>query len=327
MEEQAAVKETGTAPAPHDTAGGAAWNAWHLHLGTAARSAHDRVLSEVIGPVVDTVPARPWFFIRYWQAGPHLRLRIGDLEDAERDRVEELLAERFAEAGQPAEGEEPIRAEEYGQSAARMTVGESGRNRFVEDLLPPGVHRAVYEPEVERYGGPELMPRTERLFQLSSELVRAMMPHAQSQTRRAVMALRATISAAASLGDGLEQAHYYARGVESWSRYVADYGHSAEQIAQICHISDEVAAVGAKFHTGEHGPFAGWYRELSALCAEVRRRTTRHPGEILSSHVHMLHNRLGLRMHEELRTYAWLAHLHPVPAGQEAANSGAGPLR
>jgi hypothetical protein len=30
------------------------------------------------------------------------------------------------------------------------------------------------------------------------------------------------------------------------------------------------------------------------------------PGRIVSSHAHMLHNRLGLGMLDELRTYAWL---------------------
>ncbi len=313
MEQQAAVEDSGTGPAGAGESR-TAWTAWHLHLGTTARTAHDRVLTDVIGPAVDAVPGRPWFFIRYWQAGPHLRLRVGDLAPEERGHVEKLLEDRLAVAGGAAEGEDPLRESEYGAGAARMTVGETGRNRVVEDLLPQGVHPAAYEPESDRYGGAELMPRTERLFQLSSELVRAMTPHAQSQARRSVMALRATLSAAASFGDATEQAHYFARGVESWSSYAADYGHSREQLEQICHISDEVAAVGRKFDSAEHGPFAGWHRALAELSEEVRRSTSRHPGEIVSSHVHMLHNRLGLRMHEELRTYAWLARLHPVPA-------------
>ena len=56
------------------------WSAWHLHLATTARGAHDRVLTDVIGPTVRALPpGTEWFFIRYWQSGPHLRLRIADL--------------------------------------------------------------------------------------------------------------------------------------------------------------------------------------------------------------------------------------------------------
>ncbi|MFD0776401.1 lantibiotic dehydratase C-terminal domain-containing protein, partial [Streptomonospora algeriensis] len=168
------------------------WCAWHLHLGTSARSAHDRVLSEVVGPAVDSVPGRPWFFIRYWQAGPHVRLRIGDLDAQERRDLGALLADRLAEAGRLAEGEEPLSPEGYAADAQRMTVGETGGNRYVEEMRAPGVHPADYEPEVDRYGGAGLMPRAERLFQLSSELVRGLLPQSHSPARRALVALRAT---------------------------------------------------------------------------------------------------------------------------------------
>lgn len=297
--------------------GGTVWSAWHLHLGTSARSAHDRVLSDVISPVIDAFPDRPWFFLRYWQGGPHLRLRVGDVTPEESVHLRSRLEERLEEAGRLADGEEPLQPEEYAQSATRMAEGETGRNRFVDDLLSPGVYPAVYEPEVDRYGGAGLMPRTELLFQLSSELVRAMMPHAHSHTRRSIMALRATMSAAASLGGATEQAYYYAQGMRSWREWVSGSGYGDDQLDRLCRIGDDVAAVGRRFDPAEHGPFADWHRALCELGAEVRRRTSRHPGEIVSSHVHMFHNRLGLRMPEELRTYAWLSRLYPVPEGTE----------
>ncbi|MEU7703623.1 lantibiotic dehydratase C-terminal domain-containing protein, partial [Streptomyces sp. NPDC039028] len=81
------------ATAPPPAAPATAWTAWHLHLGTTARSAHDRVVTDVIGPTVrELAPGTPWFFIRYWQSGPHLRLRVGDLDEAARTRVAAALA-------------------------------------------------------------------------------------------------------------------------------------------------------------------------------------------------------------------------------------------
>lgn len=288
------------------------WTTWHLHLGTSARSAHDRVIGEVIAPAVDSVPERPWFFLRYWQAGPHLRLRIGDLSTEERRRLDALLEDRLAEAGRPAEDEEPLDREAYTADAARMTHGETGANRFVEELRSPGVHPADYAPETDRYGGVAMMPRTERLFQLSSELVRALLPQASSSARRSLIALRATMAAAAALGDATEQAQYYKHGVRLWSEWAAGYGLGREDLARLCRLDQGMAGVARRFTPDDHGPFAEWHRALAELAEEIRTGTARHPGEIVSSHVHMFHNRLGLPIHEELRTYAWLSQLYPA---------------
>ncbi|MFD7576694.1 lantibiotic dehydratase C-terminal domain-containing protein, partial [Streptomyces sp. NPDC059810] len=102
------IPAVATAPPPPPAARATDWTAWHLHLGTTARSAHDRVVTDVIGPTIrELAPGTPWFFIRYWQSGPHLRLRVGDLDTAARARVEAALTERLAAAGAPAPGEEP----------------------------------------------------------------------------------------------------------------------------------------------------------------------------------------------------------------------------
>ncbi|NEE17204.1 hypothetical protein G3M58_63390, partial [Streptomyces sp. SID7499] len=55
------------------------WRTWHLHVPSGDRSAHDRVVVDAVGSVLPTLPGRPWFFLRYWHGGPHVRLRIGDL--------------------------------------------------------------------------------------------------------------------------------------------------------------------------------------------------------------------------------------------------------
>ena len=78
-----------TAHAPTTQGDLMTWSSWHLHLATTARSAHDRVLTDVIGPTIgELAPGTPWFFIRYWQAGPHLRLRMRDVDPDAYDRVE-----------------------------------------------------------------------------------------------------------------------------------------------------------------------------------------------------------------------------------------------
>lgn len=282
------------------------WYPWHLHLASDARSLQDRVVTDVIAPVVTGDAAgRPWFFIRYWQAGPHLRLRIGDLDERSAARVERSLTERLAVAGRLAADEEPVTQAGYLAGAERIAAGERGTDRVVKELHPPGVHRAGYEPEYDRYGGTGLMAGTERLFQLSSELVIALLPRLSGAGTRAAAALRATLSAAAALGDATEQTAFYARGLAVWRGLTAGYGLPDERIDLLCRQAG-AAGAGSDVDPGDHGSFGPWYSAIAGLAAELRRDGRDHPGRIVSSHVHMFHNRLGLGPLEELRTYAWL---------------------
>ncbi|WP_101254618.1 thiopeptide-type bacteriocin biosynthesis protein [Streptomyces barkulensis] len=298
----------------------ARWHAWHLHLGSTARSLHDRVIEDVIRPTVaEAAPQRPWFFIRYWQGGPHLRLRVGDLDDAAYERTERLLRERLESAGRLAPDEEPVDPGGYRREAERLAAaGELEAGTPVEDLTPPGVHRRSYEPEYERYGGPALMPAAERLFQLSSELTVRLLPRLPDQRARVLAGLRATMAAAAALGDGADQAAYYAHAYRIWREWGTGFGYGEEQLDRLCGIGRDGAAGGAgagrtQAPPADHGPFAGWHRALAAHARDVLRGTSTHPGRVVFSHVHMFHNRLGLNLVEELQTYARLVRAFPGP--------------
>ncbi|MQY12496.1 hypothetical protein SRB5_26300 [Streptomyces sp. RB5] len=293
-----------TGPLP--TVAATVWSPWHLHLASDARTLADRVVTDVVAPLVAAVGDRPWFFIRYWQAGPHVRLRIGDLDESMFEFVENTLRKRLEAVGELTGEERPVSEADYRAGAARLAADRRGTDREVAELLAPGVHRARYEPEYERYGGELLMPRTERLFQLSSELVAGMLPRLTGSGKRAAVALRATMSAAAALGDTAAQADFYARGLAAWRDAALDNGFPAGYLEQLCRPAAEAGA-GARVDPAAHGAFAGWHTALLELARAARRGGGPHPGRIVSSHVHMIHNRLGLGMAEELRTYAWLA--------------------
>ncbi|RJK98196.1 lantibiotic dehydratase C-terminal domain-containing protein [Vallicoccus soli] len=283
---------------------GAAWTAWHLHLASPARSLHDRVALGVVAPVVAALPGHPWFFLRFWQSGPHLRLRVRDLDAGTADAVEAELASRLVGVGALRPGEVPVDASAYADGAARLAAGERGRDATVRDLLPPGVHRTPYQPEVDRYGGPALLPDSEALFQTSSEAVLAYLASGRGgepPVPRTALAARATAVAAAVLDGPGERADYYAHGVRAWREW-ALLSHPAEVVGAAVRVGADVPPV-----PDAPGPFAPWQRGLAGLVRRVRAETPYPPGGLLSSHVHMLHNRLGLTLLDELRTYAWLA--------------------
>jgi thiopeptide-type bacteriocin biosynthesis protein len=298
------------------------WSSWHLHLGSDARTLADRVIGTVIEPVVATLDGAPWFFMRYWQGGPHLRLRVGDLDARGHDRVERLLTALLEPAGRLGAGERPLTAAGYEAGAAVFAATERGADRTPQGLREPGVHRAVYEPEYARYGGVELMPRTEALFQLSSELVLQLLPHLTNPATRTMMALRGTMAAATALGPEAAQAAFYRRSMAVWRSWAADSGCPPAQLDQLC----AAGPAGAPPDPAEHGPFAPWHAAIRELAARIDPAGAMPAPMVVFSHVHMLNNRLGRSLFDELRGYAWLAAAFPsstpaeplIPVGQYA---------
>ncbi|MFD4175378.1 MULTISPECIES: thiopeptide-type bacteriocin biosynthesis protein [Streptomyces] len=309
----------GAGPGGPDTV----WRTWHLHVPSGDRSAHDRVVVDTVGPVLRTLPGSPWFFLRYWHGGPHVRLRIGDLTDDQAASAERLLAGRLADAGRLREGETAMDPADYARTAASMTTaGDQPSHQEVTGMLEPGVHRFAYHPEYERYGGRELMPESERLFELSSRLVLAFLRREPSTGARALLALRATVCAARALGDDpAEQAAFYDHGLRAWRTWAAGYGYTERQLDELYGAARPTDELRAKVTGGDTtGPLAPWQAALTGLSDRIRRETPLHPAQVTVSHVHMLHNRLGLRAVEEYQTYARLARLFPARSAPEGAS-------
>lgn len=305
----------------------ATWASWHLHLASTARGRHDRALLEVVGPTVGSVPGRPWFFIRYWQAGPHLRVRVGDLDPDERARVEQSLRHRFALTSEGVAGEEEIAPDTYRAQATRLAaVGESAGPLAVAQLLPAGVHRAEYEPEVERYGGPAVLAESERLFHLSSELVLGFLRSEPSTGARMALAVRTTWCAAATLGGPAEQRAFYRRGAQVSRSLALAYGYSVDDVGRLDRaVRDAVRSSRRPSATGSgpgpaprpaDGPIGRWSTGVAGLVRTLRRGTPAEPESVIGSHVHMFHNRLGLTTFDELQTYLRLGYLYS-PAEME----------
>lgn len=296
------------------------WTSWELQLASASRALHDRVVTDVVGPVV--TGDSPWFFLRYWQGGPHVRVRLHGLDPAQAAAVGAGLAERLAVVGVLAEGEEPVDAAQYHLGAVRAAVGETGADAVVQPLRAPGVHPGSYEPEVERYGGPQHLAASERLFHLSSELVLAFLRHRPGAGARAALAVRATVAAATATGTSAEQALFAGYGLQALRALVEGSGHPRAQVDTWCRVSGPTDDTDL-----EHPALAPWHAGLVDLANAFGDTGPVHPGAVIASHVHMLHNRLGLGLVEEMRTYAWLAATSPpvphhLPGPPPAASAG-----
>jgi thiopeptide-type bacteriocin biosynthesis protein len=127
---------------PRSFVPGSEWLFLELYGGVAAA---DEVLREVVRPAVDAAlasgAADAWFFLRYADPDPHLRLRF---HGAPARLLAEVLPDIEARS-------RPFRE------------AEGGRQRIRRIALD------TYEREVERYGGPEGVEIAEAIFRADSE--------------------------------------------------------------------------------------------------------------------------------------------------------------
>src|SRR5205823_8619172 len=129
-----------------------AWVSCHIHYSVSL----DNVLLNGVTPLLAVLRrlklADYWFFLRYWDGGPHLRLRLLPRHDADRTLIEEVTTrslERFLTAN-PAR--QCVSPQEY-QAAARQFARWEGVETFEPVLRPDNsIYFAPYRPEYDRFG-------------------------------------------------------------------------------------------------------------------------------------------------------------------------------
>jgi hypothetical protein len=120
-------------------------------------------LCDAVLPFVENMKqqqlADQFFFIRYWEKGPHIRLRLkGKNADLEK-YVKPALVKHFTSYFQT-------------YPSSRVEPAWVSSLPDVQQWLPNNsIHFVTYEPETDRYGGKQGIAIAEKQFQASSEAV------------------------------------------------------------------------------------------------------------------------------------------------------------
>ncbi|MEU9717517.1 thiopeptide-type bacteriocin biosynthesis protein [Streptomyces sp. NPDC047976] len=265
------------------------WHSHHLYLHSATEDT-DAFLVHGAAPLLDGLvaagEAAGWFFIRYGEGGPHVRVRVRGL----------------------------------GAAAAAALPGELARAAKAVPEVPgpwPSRHgevRAVpYEPETGRYGGPRALPVAEEVFEASTraalDTLRAL-PAGGGTGARLTAAADLAHTTVHALGTDPLTAARWLRGHAAGWRWVTEV-----PLLPAASVHTRVNTVYAAQRTGL-GRRAGELRErlgagtaaprLLRWAAAVRGADgrLRDLGEELrawvwGSQLHMLFNRLGITPDEE----------------------------
>lgn len=298
----------------------------------------DRLLVEAVRPIVadlrSTGAVGRWFFIRYWNGGRHLRVRLepgsGREDEVVATASEHLEGYVACHPGGREDRADYLRRAEHLRCAFGVAAGNGRTDELepepIEPLQPPdSVRVRPYRYEFDRYGGPAARPLTEGHFWRSSELaVTVVSCSLERPGARVSLAFELLALVPGALGVPAAAASELFRQASGMRRYVEpDRGddHRPDRFAPYEEQRDDVLAVvrravePAAMRPSSLVDVARqlWAEELHVCHATLMGlwgdgQLTCHPHHVMMSYVHMLNNRLGIGFVEECQLYALLAH-------------------
>jgi thiopeptide-type bacteriocin biosynthesis protein len=284
----------------------------------------DGVLLDFVAPFVRECERNGWveryFFVRYSDCGPHIRLRLSGESETLRDLVGPALIASYQSRAEHTE----FRAVSP-ESRGSIAVGRRG--------AVTGLRWVAYVAESDRYGGPHALAVGERLFHASATVaLRLIATFDERRSTRLGKALLSMLVLIEAFVDGrAECASFGQHYAESYLRNLTPDAQAQEwwlerfgegYARQQGDISDHIRLAFRRLESGEGlSEVLDEYREavrerrneLEALCNRglisrkgIALATWRGcVGHLLPSYLHMMNNRLGLSIAEE----SYLAHV------------------
>lgn len=290
----------------------------YVRLYCQQREMADTILSGLVHPVEEELRRRGlisrFFFIRYVEGGYHLRLRFyGErqaLPGAVRPYLNEQIAFFFTQQGY--------------QLGEPLDQGPAGTDdEQWQPWKPHSFKRPVpsyeydrYEPEIERYGGPDGLQVSECHFQQSSYTALRVLEHERthaSPRQNALLLLLEATAAAFGLSNRQKmeafQAQYLYWTQSSWLKpdhlrqFDQEYEHYRQPLQRLIPI-DAASATAHRSRATWNSIVQRWQSEMRGIYAlltdlERRARLSTSIPELMIYYIHMLCNRLGIFPPEE----------------------------
>jgi len=280
----------------------------------------DALLMSVVTEVHASGLAGDLFFLRYWEGGDHVRLRVRPAADATADDLRALLTEhgRRYFAAHPSTQAEP---EQYARQADALGALERLPTWDTVQLPNDTVVFRPYVPEYDRYGTGAAMDAVERHFVESSRIALAVLAAGTDPDRRQTAALSFLLVSASAgavvTGDTAPLREQALRDLAERAAFARRYERQRAKLVEL-HRRMAAVATGTSANTGV---LTAWHRSLATLRdrlhavggADPRRVTA-----ILDTCGHLLCNRLGLTLAEEAYVRYLAERLHADRTVEEA---------
>ncbi|MGW2520673.1 thiopeptide-type bacteriocin biosynthesis protein [Streptomyces sp. NPDC001617] len=284
----------------------ATWSSLYCYL--YWRPVHtDTFITATLTPLMEALRnsgrIEEWFFIRYAENGPHLRIRALGADPATTKELHEQLTEAVRTAPYPVDD----RVEQAYWRATGDPKALRGHGEVCE---------AVYEPETERYGGAAALQVAEEVFCQSSRIAAAAVERTTGPAQRLAAATDFILATALALDlDLLDTVRWLRRSVINWRRYadITTLAPVTVQGSALDAAAAQSAAVARRWHDIQASRASGTQlRDQWAACITTARSRLEADEavsrarwlQVWSSQLHMLLNRMGVVPDEE-RSLCW----------------------
>lgn len=181
----------------------------------------DELLINAVRPFVNEMMhsklADQFFFIRYWEMGPHIRLRFKGFPEKLNHEIRPRLIKHFENY--------------YNSNPSQRIDPEWTRNLPLDQKWFPNnsIQFIDYEPEVERYGGPHGILIAEEQFELSSRVILNVLNESKAwdyqRALGAAIQLHLAFASAFNMTSA-EAADFYSDIFKGW--FASAYGYSPD---------------------------------------------------------------------------------------------------
>jgi thiopeptide-type bacteriocin biosynthesis protein len=291
------------------------WVSAHLYYHDALNDLLRRAVRPLVGDLAAEGLIDGFFFVRYWQGGPHVRLRVRLRDQADAQPVERLIEERVSRFFARCPSRTLVRSADYLRSAGWFAQHEFGPGKTTVEPLQPNnsVRFVTYVPEEDRLGGPAGVAAFEPHFTDSATLALEVIAANPSEQQRTGRALAMMLLGAAVAIPGLERlGRFFAYTSRAWNarraagertryaRYEVDWQRSYDrqraQLGVLARQLLEAARPGADDHLDTIS--RRWVLSVSRLFDRLTgARLARVP--LLFQCLHKHNNRLGITVAEE----------------------------
>lgn len=266
------------------------WSALHIYY----HSNQDILITEGVAPCLQqSAKSLPYFFLRYWAGGPHLRLRIHSATTEQMEIIQTSI-QSWLDKNPSDIKLSLVQIQRMQEWLGRLENVETSKFQ----VHPSGsLITAEYQQELDKYGllGIEV---AERFFVESSRVV---VDTLKSSTDRRWIALSMMV---ATVYEAFESDYarldFLRRYQKSWSRYEKEQ-YFTQKIAELNIIAAHRIIKQVLSSLGSNTPLDRWGATVSALAQKAASMGERSSESYLFHFLHTHNNRIGLSTVDEAR--------------------------
>lgn len=268
------------------------WKSYHMFLWDY--SVFDSVIMYIYSHLNDEEKEK-LFFIRYWEGGPHLRVRI---QENASQRIEVILKMAIQNTIKqyPYIRNIELNKEEY--YLETFTDGEKIDVKQMPWYENMSIVEIPYKPELDRYGGRDLIGYSEKLFCISSKLTNKLLNLKLSSLKKIIIFYYfITEITKTNLPSEEFIGKFYSLGGRFWRNLGVEQSLDEQEMSKIHMLASELHL---------QPLLEEFIEKLGDLYSVIFNFDHDYADSVLFSHLHMFANRLGVNISTELACYSFL---------------------